>query len=183
MVGVWICVYVRGLKDHKFVLSMHFKNYSKIESTRHLKPGKDFAPTMLSQSELSRFVNICQYIHQSFRWETAHILTFSFQSRGPSNPHRKNNHLLLFLFASKQKNTKLYLALVVILQCLDGFSMKQNVMGYLQVYSTIRNTKHILNYYNFLGPLLKMMWLLITQASAVPVNNCKIFSFNSKETK
>ena len=62
----------------------------------------------------------------------------------------------------KQKNIKLYLALVVILQCLDGFSMKQNVMGYLQVYSTIRNTKHILNYYKFLGPLLKMTRLLIT---------------------
>ena len=88
-VGVWIWVYVRGLKDHKFVLSMHFKNYSKIESTRHLKPKKDSPPAMLSQyfflKELpciSRFVSVCQYVHQGFMWEKGHVLMFSFQSRG-----------------------------------------------------------------------------------------------------
>ena len=63
----------------------------------------------------------------------------------PSNPHRKI--IFCYFYLHEEKNTKLYLALVVILQCLDGFSMKQNVMGYLQVYSTVRNTKHILNYY------------------------------------
>ena len=97
---------------------------------------------------------------------------FSFQSRGfeqtiqttPTSALVILTEIIIFckFYLQEQKNTKLYLALVVILQCLDGFSMKQNVMGYLQVYSTIRNTKHILNYYNFPGPLLKMTRLLIT---------------------
>ena len=38
---------------------MHFKNYSKIESTRHLKPGKDSPPAMLSQSFFKR-LNVYQ---------------------------------------------------------------------------------------------------------------------------